>query len=64
MYVIACIGESLEDRESGKTMEVCRAQLEPIMKAVPSGALGRLVIAYEPVWAIGKQSEMGPSGRL
>lgn len=54
MYVIACVGESLEDRESGKTMEVCQAQLEPIMKAVPKGALDRLVIAYEPVWAIGK----------
>ncbi|CAK8987997.1 Triosephosphate isomerase [Durusdinium trenchii] len=53
MSVIACIGEQLSDREANKTMEVCKAQLDPILKAIPEGAIGRVVVAYEPVWAIG-----------
>lgn len=53
LKVIACIGEQLSDREAGKTMDVCIAQLKPIMDAVPEGKLGDVVIAYEPVWAIG-----------
>mmetsp|Transcript_1204 Transcript_1204/g.2906 ORF Transcript_1204/g.2906 Transcript_1204/m.2906 type:complete len:258 (-) Transcript_1204:149-922(-) len=53
MSVIACVGEQLEDREAGRTMEVCKEQLEPIIAAVPEGAIDRVVVAYEPVWAIG-----------
>jgi len=51
--VIACVGEQLEDREAGKTMEVCTEQLEPILTAIPPGSISRVVLAYEPVWAIG-----------
>mmetsp|Transcript_17964 Transcript_17964/g.20759 ORF Transcript_17964/g.20759 Transcript_17964/m.20759 type:complete len:256 (-) Transcript_17964:223-990(-) len=53
MKVIACIGEKLEDREAGNTMNVCIQQLEPIIKAIPSGCVDNVVVAYEPVWAIG-----------
>mmetsp|Transcript_5222 Transcript_5222/g.6581 ORF Transcript_5222/g.6581 Transcript_5222/m.6581 type:complete len:256 (-) Transcript_5222:767-1534(-) len=53
MKVIACIGEKLEDREAGNTMNVCIEQLEPIIKAIPNGTVSNVVIAYEPVWAIG-----------
>ncbi|GBG34141.1 Triosephosphate isomerase [Hondaea fermentalgiana] len=53
MKVMACIGEQLSDREADKTMDVCKEQLDPIIAAVPSGAMDRVVIAYEPVWAIG-----------
>lgn len=49
--VILCIGELLEEREACRTMEVCMAQLGPILPKVAD--FGRFVIAYEPVWAIG-----------
>ena len=51
LRVIACVGESLEERESGQTELVLRVQVEAVGDAV--GAHERLVIAYEPVWAIG-----------
>ncbi|KAL5788801.1 hypothetical protein ACOSP7_005750 [Xanthoceras sorbifolium] len=49
--VIACIGEKLEEREAGKTFDVCFEQLKAFADAVPSWE--NIVIAYEPVWAIG-----------
>jgi triosephosphate isomerase (TIM) len=49
--VIACVGESEEERESGSTELVLRVQVEAIRDAV--GTHERLVVAYEPVWAIG-----------
>jgi len=51
LRVIACVGESLEERESGQTELVLRVQVEAIGEA--AGAHERLVVAYEPVWAIG-----------
>lgn len=53
MSVIACIGEKLEHRESGKTMEVCAAQLAAIAACLKEADWAKVVIAYEPVWAIG-----------
>ena len=50
---IYCIGETLEERESGKTMEVLASQVREGLENYPSNALDLLVIAYEPVWAIG-----------
>src|SRR5438552_4531015 len=51
LRVIACVGESLEERESGQMELVLRVQVEAIAEA--TGPHDRLVIAYEPVWAIG-----------
>eukprot|EP00600_Ochromonadales_sp_CCMP1393_P005139 CAMPEP_0174963914 /NCGR_PEP_ID=MMETSP0004_2-20121128/5588_1 /TAXON_ID=420556 /ORGANISM="Ochromonas sp., Strain CCMP1393" /LENGTH=238 /DNA_ID=CAMNT_0016212579 /DNA_START=99 /DNA_END=815 /DNA_ORIENTATION=- len=51
--VMACIGEQLEDRQSGATMAVCAEQLEAIKAALTEGDWKKVVIAYEPVWAIG-----------
>ena len=53
MSAIACIGEQLADREKGTTMDVCAEQLEGIKAALSDGDWKKVVIAYEPVWAIG-----------
>merc|ERR1719215_2166697 len=49
--VIFCIGESLEEREAGKTDEVNKRQLSAVLSAIKDW--DSIVIAYEPVWAIG-----------
>ena len=51
LRVIACVGESWEERESGQTELILRLQVEAIADA--TGSHDGLVIAYEPVWAIG-----------
>jgi triosephosphate isomerase (TIM) len=50
---ILCVGETLEQREAGQTEDVLRRQLEAELAGVADDELERVVIAYEPVWAIG-----------
>jgi triosephosphate isomerase len=50
---ILCVGETLEDRESGNTEKVVEVQVREGLKGVAADAYTELVIAYEPVWAIG-----------
>jgi len=50
---IFCVGETLEERESGVTEQVVGRQLEVVLNHVGAQALAKAVIAYEPVWAIG-----------
>ncbi|WP_028547104.1 triose-phosphate isomerase [Paenibacillus taiwanensis] len=50
---IVCVGESLEERESGKTNDVCKVQTEGAFKGISAEQAREVVIAYEPIWAIG-----------
>jgi len=50
---VLCVGETLEQREAGKTLEVVSRQLDSIIEEFGVGAFAKAVIAYEPVWAIG-----------
>lgn len=50
---VLCIGETLEEREAGKTLEVVGQQLDSIIVELGIEAFVNAVIAYEPVWAIG-----------
>ncbi|KAF8527582.1 Triosephosphate isomerase [Hysterangium stoloniferum] len=53
LSVILCVGETLGEREAGKTAEVVEAQLEAVVKVLSEAQWSKVVIAYEPVWAIG-----------
>ncbi len=53
LRVIFCIGELLEDRQSGRTESVLESQLTHGLQGLTSAQMDRVVIAYEPVWAIG-----------
>lgn len=50
---ILCVGELLEERETGRTEAVVGRQLDAVIEAVGAVGLGDGVVAYEPVWAIG-----------
>ena len=53
LTAIVCVGETLEEREAGKLVEVIERQMNVGLKDVTPADCERLVIAYEPVWAIG-----------
>ena len=53
LKVILCIGETLEDRDGNRTERVLEAQLAGCLAGFSADHLGELVVAYEPVWAIG-----------
>jgi triosephosphate isomerase len=50
---ILCVGETLEEREAGRTEDVLRDQIEIGLAGIPAEEAGKILIAYEPVWAIG-----------
>ena len=50
---IICVGESLEERESGRTEAKVSGQVKKDLEGIAAGDVAKLVIAYEPIWAIG-----------
>ena len=57
---IVCVGETLEDRERGVTKDVVRKQFEGSLKDLTKDHIQNVVIAYEPVWAIGTGKNATP----
>ena len=53
LTAIVCVGETLAQRESGNAESVVRGQVEGGLRGLTSSDLARIIIAYEPVWAIG-----------
>jgi triosephosphate isomerase (TIM) len=58
---IVCVGETLAQRESGKTMDVIAGQLRGGLSGLAAEPFGRIVLAYEPVWAIGTGRTASPA---
>ncbi len=50
---IVCVGETLEQREAGVTGEIVRSQTLALFKGIDASDAARVVVAYEPIWAIG-----------
>ncbi|MFA5467798.1 MAG: triose-phosphate isomerase [Sphaerochaetaceae bacterium] len=51
--VILCVGETLTERENGELLSVLKRQIRRGLKEVPANLMEKVIIAYEPVWAIG-----------
>lgn len=58
---IVCVGETLAEREAGKTTDIVQEQLAGSLAGLTSADVSRLVIAYEPVWAIGTGKTATPA---
>ena len=57
---ILCVGEGLDQRDAGKALSVVKDQLEKDLEGIPAGDVCELIIAYEPIWAIGTGRTASP----
>ena len=53
LIAITCVGETLEQRDQGKALDVVKEQIVESLSGLTASDLDRIIIAYEPVWAIG-----------
>ena len=60
LNVIVCVGETLEEREQGKTIKIVQSQVESALMDLELEDYSKFVIAYEPVWAIGTGKNATP----
>lgn len=60
LNVIVCVGETLEQREDGKTIDIVTSQVQSALKDLELDDVARFVIAYEPIWAIGTGKNATP----
>ncbi|MEH6434015.1 triose-phosphate isomerase [Massilia sp. DD77] len=58
---IVCVGETLGEREAGETNAVVGAQLDAVLELLGKDAIANIVVAYEPVWAIGTGKTATPA---
>jgi len=63
---IICVGESLKQRESGITLDLIKLQVKAALADVPADKMRKIIIAYEPIWAIGtgKTATSGQAGEV
>jgi len=53
LSVIVCVGETLDQRDAGKALDIVKEQLNGSLSGLTASDLDRIIVAYEPVWAIG-----------
>ena len=53
LKTIVCVGETLEQRENGQTEQIVTSQVEKAFEGIPASELEKIIVAYEPIWAIG-----------
>jgi triosephosphate isomerase len=62
LHPILCVGETLEENEAGKTGQVVTRQLNAGLEGIAEEDMQKLMVAYEPVWAIGTGKAATPEG--
>ena len=60
LTAIVCVGEDAKSRKHGATLAVLQAQIAPVLNKIDPSQADQLIIAYEPIWAIGTGQAAGP----
>ena len=60
LEVILCVGETLAEREADQTLDIVSTQVKAALAGIPEAQKNKIIIAYEPVWAIGTGKVAGP----